>query len=878
MKKKAIGTLVAVILLAAITLAACGGGLTAPAPTLDGNTVKWEAVKGASKYIVSVNGKTTETEELSYTLTVTEPGNYVITVSASDGKETKTSAELTYTVKGTLSAPVITLSGNKVSWNAVPNATGYEVYVDGTLKATVTATNYSMPLNMEVGDYVVTVKAKGGDLYKDSASSNSVTFNVKPAEPVTQPLGKATIAIDGRTVTWNAVDNATAYDVYVNGVKNATVTATQYVFAGRTAGNYEITVKATAPGSSAYTEGEASNAVNYTVAALDLTKPVVAYIVGTKAMTDFDGNARIKQTATAWDELVADSDYAAYAWRLEANGEYYKIKVANGAYLTAIRGENRAFYAAAENTDNQLWSFETTDGGYFIRNKAYGGELLCAGDVGTDVIHFFSPADNVAAQTWSLFNVEVTFGQDIEILAAPVLELNGNVVTWTAVEHAMGYEVYVNGKLDDTVTEPTYTINATEEGYFAVTVKAVGGSDYLPSLMSNQVQYMHSTLDLTKPVIATYAYEEHDYVAEIGTDGYLAFKLRSDVAEADLYKYVWYLEKDGDLYKIKLYNGKYATWTGDKSGFLEVSANAAATGTSQQWHFAPDGLNEYRLFNKAHSVQWSSGSWTYYFSAGEEFSLKFTNGAPAKWKLTQSDIEFVEKTALAAPQASLTDKTVTWQAVDNAVSYNVFVNGELKLNVKANETLSYTIDDSVKGLYKVVIVAVADENGLYLDSEGSAEIRYDNRNLFDSPVVAYYNDANQTLGSLNEDGTLGVGAKYDTVTDYTDYLWTVEKITEGAGSGYYRIKLANGKYLSHYDNPNSGEVAQTIAAEDNVSDSKQWWNLVEDTSKENAYKLQNVYFSNYYQNVYLGEWYGVYKYNGACQSWTFFNWEAPVEA
>lgn len=878
MKKKAIGTLIAVLLLAAITLAACGGGLTAPAPTLDGNTVKWEAVKGASKYIVSVNGKTTETEELSYTLTVTEPGNYVITVSASDGKETKTSKELTYTVKGTLSAPVITLSGNKVSWNAVPNATGYEVYVDGTLKATVTATNYSMPLNMEVGDYAVTVKAKGGDLYKDSAASNSVTFNVKPAEPVTQPLGKATIAIDGRTVTWNAVDNATAYDVYVNGVKNATVTATQYVFAGRTAGNYEITVKATAPGSSAYTEGEASNAVQYTVAALDLTKPVVAYIVGTKAMTDFDGNARIKQTATAWDGLSADSDYAAYAWRLEANGEYYKIKVANGAYLTAVAGTNRAFYAAAENTDNQLWSFETTDGGYYIRNKAYGGEVLCAGDVGTDVIHFYSLADNRSYQTWSLFNVEVTFGQDIEMLAAPVLELNGNVVTWTAVEHATGYEVYVNGKLADTVTEPTYTINATEEGYFAVTVKAVGGSDYLSSLMSNQVQYMHSTLDLTKPVIATYAYDGRDYVAEIGTDGYLAFKLRSDVAEADLYKYVWYLEADGDLYKIKLYNGKYATWTGTNSGQLEISANASAAGTSQQWHFALDGLNEYKLFNKAHSVQWSGGSWTYYFSAGEGFSLKFTDNAPAKWKLTQSDIEFVEKTALAAPQATLTDKTVTWQAVDNAVSYNVYVNGELKLNVKSNETLSYTIDDSVKGLYKVVIVAVADENGLYLDSEGSSEIRYDNRNLFDSPVVAYYNDANQTLGKLNDDGTLGIGAKYDTVTDYTDYLWTVEKITEGAGSGYYRIKLANGKYLSHYDNPNSGEVSQTIAADDNASDSKQWWNLVEDTGKENAYKLQNVYFSNFYPNVYLGEWYGVYKYSGACQSWTFFNWEAPVEA
>lgn len=880
MKKKALGILVAILFVVSALLVACAGKeLTAPTITLDGDAVKWEAVENATKYIVTINGQQHETDETSYKLTMTEPGNYVITVSAVNDDETKTSNEVTHKVTGTLAAPVIALNGNKIAWEAVSGATSYEVYLNGTLKTTVTAASYSMPLDLDEGSYAVTVKAKGNEFYADSAASNSVTFVVEPAAPLTEPLGKATIAIEGRTVTWTAVEHATAYEVYVNGVKLATVTATEFVFTGRTEGAHSITVKAIAPGSSLYTEGEASNAVEYTVAALDMSKPVVAYILGTKTMTDFNANAQIKQYIDkTWDELSTDDDYVAYAWRLQKQGEtdYYKIKVSNGAYLTANPGVNKAYYAAAEDTDNQLWSFTATNGGFFIRNKAYGNELLCAGDVGSDTVHFYSLADNVSYQTWVLFNVDVTFGEDIKMLDAPQITLTDNVVSWTAVEDAASYEVYVNGKLADTVTELTYTIQADEDGYFAVTVKAVA-ENCLPSLASNQVQYMYSSLDLTKPVLATYVIEEVTYVASIRADGYLEFKALSDIDEADMYRYIWYLEADGDLYKIKLYNGKYATWTGTNSGQLEISANGAASGTSQQWHFELNGLNQYKLFNKAHSDRWSGGQWTYYFSADGSKNLKFTDNGPANWTFTQSDIEFVEKTALATPQVTLTETTVTWQAVENAVSYNVILNGEVVANVNADETLTYTIDDSEKGLYKVTIVAVADSDSFYLDSQGSEEVSYDNRNLFDSPVVAYYNDSHQTLGQINEDGTLGVGAKYDTVTDYTNYLWIVEKITDGAGAGYYRIKLSNGKYLSHYDNPNSGEVAQTIGADDNINDSKQWWRFVEDSSRENAFKLENVYFSNYYSNVYLGEWYGVYKYNGGCQSWTFFNWQAPVE-
>ena len=107
------------------------------------------------------------------------------------------------------------------------------------------------------------------------------------------------------------------------------------------------------------------------------------------------------------------------------------------------------------------------------------------------------------------------------------------------------------------------------------------------------------------------------------------------------------------------------------------------------------------------------------------------------------------------------------------------------------------------------------------------------------------------------------------MTDYTEYLWIFEKITEGDYAGKYRIRLADGRYLSYYDNPNSGEVPQACAATKDEADTKQIWILV--ASGENSYKLENVYLRNYYSDVYLGEWFGSYKFNGGCNAWTFFN-------
>lgn len=83
-----------------------------------------------------------------------------------------------------LAAPVISLNGNVVSWNAVENATSYDVTVGTDSAVNVTTTSYTIT-KTAVGSYDVTVVAKSSDAkYTDSVKSNKVTYTVteQPAE------------------------------------------------------------------------------------------------------------------------------------------------------------------------------------------------------------------------------------------------------------------------------------------------------------------------------------------------------------------------------------------------------------------------------------------------------------------------------------------------------------------------------------------------------------------------------------------------------------------------------------------------------------------------------------------------------------------------
>ncbi len=159
--------------------------LVAPVITKDGSVVSWTAVEHAAGYEVYVNGaKKADVTECTYTFAETAAGTYTLTVKAKSADNayltSAASNEVTFVVgaEQTLTAPVITAEGNVVTWTAVEHATGYEIYLNGTKKATVTNCTYTFA-ETAAGTYNLTVKAVSGDTaYAASAESNAIKFTV----------------------------------------------------------------------------------------------------------------------------------------------------------------------------------------------------------------------------------------------------------------------------------------------------------------------------------------------------------------------------------------------------------------------------------------------------------------------------------------------------------------------------------------------------------------------------------------------------------------------------------------------------------------------------------------------------------------------------
>ena len=84
-----------------------------------------------------------------------------------------------------LTAPVISLSDNVISWSAVEHADGYDVYEGTTKVVSQTSTTYTIT-QTAVGSYEYTVYATSTDTekYTTSAASNKVTYEVKAKEEV----------------------------------------------------------------------------------------------------------------------------------------------------------------------------------------------------------------------------------------------------------------------------------------------------------------------------------------------------------------------------------------------------------------------------------------------------------------------------------------------------------------------------------------------------------------------------------------------------------------------------------------------------------------------------------------------------------------------
>ncbi len=232
--------------------------LTTPSVTIEGDVISWEAVENATQYYVYVHDTaSTETETEYQTVTDTSydlsslslaDGEYSVYVVATNGTEfSANSSAVTYTVgeggggELTLSAPVISLTGDTLSWSAVTDATGYTIFI-GSTEVDVTTTSYDLTnQSLADGTYSIHVIATAGTV--ESSDSNAVSYEVSTGSTtLTTPTN---VQITANILSWDSVAGADSYRVTVNGVE-ISVTTTSYDLSQQTLtpGNYDVSVVA----------------------------------------------------------------------------------------------------------------------------------------------------------------------------------------------------------------------------------------------------------------------------------------------------------------------------------------------------------------------------------------------------------------------------------------------------------------------------------------------------------------------------------------------------------------------------------------------------------------------------------------------------------
>jgi fibronectin type 3 domain-containing protein len=213
------------------------GSVSAAALSSDSIRINWNSVTGATSYNVyrssSASGSyaliSTRTDT-TYTDTVLTPlTTYYYRVSAvtsrGEGEQSNqvsatTPAEGVIPAPGGLQASPQGSDSIRISWNAVPEATGYKIYRSSSASGSYTLLNSSpgtsytdtglSPLTTYYYK-ISTVHSKG-----ESEQSNSVSA-ATPAEPSIQPpsgISASAQSASSIQVSWNAVSGATGYKVY----------------------------------------------------------------------------------------------------------------------------------------------------------------------------------------------------------------------------------------------------------------------------------------------------------------------------------------------------------------------------------------------------------------------------------------------------------------------------------------------------------------------------------------------------------------------------------------------------------------------------------------------------------------------------------------
>ena len=218
-----------VIMTMLMILVACSDEKEIPVPenlTVDNNILTWDAVTGATSYDVKVDDNVYVTNENKYTLPISDYETHTISVRANTYDGTGEYSDVIYykrrqtkTNLPQLSAPRISMTSNRVMWNAILNNNGYKIYFNGnTYTVPKNSTYYDLELTAD-GRFEITMQTLGdGVSYATSIMSAAYLLVVTDLKAPLQALPKVDVTFNAQTraIEWNNRYSAdvVSYEIY----------------------------------------------------------------------------------------------------------------------------------------------------------------------------------------------------------------------------------------------------------------------------------------------------------------------------------------------------------------------------------------------------------------------------------------------------------------------------------------------------------------------------------------------------------------------------------------------------------------------------------------------------------------------------------------
>ncbi|WP_163409870.1 fibronectin type III domain-containing protein [Flavobacterium ajazii] len=247
-------------------------------------------------------------------------------------------------------------------WNAVEGATGYKIYKDGVYVSSTTSTSGTLYGLLSSTSYNVQVLAY--NFIGDGALCSPVAMTTAPPIPLpVQPTGLALTSASTTSLnfSWNAVNSATGYKIYLNGTYRSDITSTSGSISGLIpATSYNIQILAY----NSSGDGPLCSVVAMSTAAGPPTSSPTGLVFKSASTSAIN---------FSWDALAGASGYKLYV-----NGAYVSSTTSTSGSVSGLTASTSysvqvlAYNASGDGTLSSSVSMFTTGTPVFGFNKKSG--------------------------------------------------------------------------------------------------------------------------------------------------------------------------------------------------------------------------------------------------------------------------------------------------------------------------------------------------------------------------------------------------------------------------------------------------------------------------------------------------------------------------